>query len=371
MQTKEESIYPYKDEGNFMMMLEHHCPNHHIITSTDGLTYRVEVYKDGDLEDAVEISCEELKSYPESDVLFQTRYKQAHEEFVDKFCTDSFITPNEEEGRGEKNESNGLDEEKNIPESRTKLDMLIKHLKEYMEQGHTYRKKVFFLGSIIVLVVFIVLGRTLLCSEVLINLFSNPINFYEKTEYFCHKLEKECVLLSKTNLDQDTKFKPKDCFDWCEEKIIDKERCSLFLPYFPKENIEESNINYIKPETNEAEVAPETIAKSEYTFSPEGTSTLILHKYLKLGVTNNSKKVFKIELESLHLKESEHEEIVQFRSGITAFSIEEGKTKHFEIFLEPTYYEQFERGEYHGVLRFKMLFDKNRTEEIEKDFFLG
>ena len=71
----------------FMIIIENYCGDYHILTSINGLDYRVEVYKKNQLEDAIEVSCHELRNYPKSDILFEEQYSQAHSKFVEKFCS--------------------------------------------------------------------------------------------------------------------------------------------------------------------------------------------------------------------------------------------------------------------------------------------
>ena len=364
----EERAHPYSHDDNFMVMLEHHCQNYHIITSTDGLTYRVEVYEKGDLEDAIEISCEELKNYLDSDVLFQTRYTQAHKKFVDKFCNQALVAPLEEKREEIKKNNVYCAGSSSVPAHTAKSRNILQNIKEYTHIRNPYRKKIFLLAGVFFLFIFLLLGRILLCNETLIHFFFNPKNYYEKTEFFCHKLEKKCIGLSKTNLDQNTELTPQECRNWCEKKIIDADNCALFLPYFPKEIQETGDTEYIETEPKNKDI-PKTIEPANaYMFSPSGTLVLETHKDMKLHITNTDTKVFRIEVISLHLKENIYDEIVQFRSGVTTFSVEEGESKDFNIFLEPTYYEQFERGTYHGTILLKIIFDKNHSEEITKEF---
>lgn len=362
-QEKTEHSHCYDD--NFMVMLEKYCKNYHIITSINGLIYRVEVYQNDDLEDAIEISCDELKTYPESDILFMTQYKQAHKNFVNRFCNQSVPTCIEEESVNEEEVISDLCEDDSMIETMSWQELFLRNIKAYIQKARQYRNKLFFAGGILFLLIFVLLGRSFLCNETLVHFFFTSFSFYEKTEFFCHKLEKKCIILSKTNLDQDTEILPKDCRNWCDKKIINADSCALFLPYFPKKNErtvykELKKINIEEPKTKKA--------KSPYSIFPKGTIVLQLHKNIKLNVSNRGIDSFKVELESLHIKESENEEIIQFKSGVTELYLEEGETKYFEIFIEPTYYEQFKKGEYHGTILLKMLWGDKHKVEVAKDF---
>jgi len=359
----------YSEHDDFLVILEDQCYDYHIVTSINGLVYRVEVYRNSELEDAMEIECNELRMSPESEILFSSQYTKAHHEYVKRFCKKDL-----EEEKKVLKENNLSDNESvketinkrddnNILESQNKLKYMWNILK-----GSNRILQITI--SIVVITFFIFIGRIVLCNETFIGFFFDKRSFYEKTESFCHKLEKECITLSQTNLEQNTIISPKDCRDWCKNKIITKNRCALFLPYFPEDIRHEDKVKPVETESKlvKRDTPKKTERKSLYTFTPEGILVLHLNSDLKLNITNKALKTFVIKLKRVELNESEYEEIVQFRSGLTTFRLEAGEKKQFKIFLEPTYYEQFKKGEYHGKFIFALQFDEDNKKELIKDF---
>ena len=336
----------------FMVILEEYCGDYHILTSINGLDYRVEVYKKNQLEDAIEVSCHELRNYPKSDILFEEQYSQAHKKFVEKFC---FSTVEKQEYQHSTLDDKVISHDKQ-PLVEAKWALALASIKRI-------GKKI--IALFIFLVVLFKITSILICNENVIQFFTDPRSFYEKTEPFCHKLEKKCVLLSKKNLEQVRGISPYDCRTWCENDIIKRERCALFLPYFslPKAEKIQKKSDHLKVDNQKKQEND-----ISYIFMPQGTFTLMLEKSYKLQITNTGERAFHIKLESLMAQNTNYEEIVQFQSGKTALSLQPGKTGYFEVYLEPTYYEQFDNGEYRGSMSFKIFDGKKKIETVKKEF---
>lgn len=336
----------------FIIILEENCGDYRILTSINGLDYRVEVYKKNQLEDAIEVSCHELRNYPKSDILFEEQYSQAHKKFVEKIC---FSTVEKQEYQHSTLDDKVISHTEQ-PLTEAKWSLALASIKRH-------NKKI--IVVFIFLVVLFKIISILICNENVIQFFTDPRSFYKKTESFCHKLEKKCVLLSKNNLNQVRDISPYDCRMWCENNIIKRERCARFLPYFslPKAEKIQKNSNSLKIDNQKKQGND-----ISYTFMPQDTFTLMLEKSYKLQITNTGKRAFHIKLESLIVQNTNYEEIVQFQSGKTALSLRPGETGYFEVYLEPTYYEQFDNGEYRGSILFKIFDGKKKIETVKKKF---
>jgi len=191
----------------FIIILEENCGDYRILTSINGLDYRVEV------------SCHELRNYPKSDILFEEQYSQAHKKFVEKIC---FSTVEKQEYQHSTLDDKVISHTEQ-PLTEAKWSLALASIKRH-------NKKI--IVVFIFLVVLFKIISILICNENVIQFFTDPRSFYKKTESFCHKLEKKCVLLSKNNLNQVRDISPYDCRMWCENNIIKRERCARFLPYF-------------------------------------------------------------------------------------------------------------------------------------------
>ena len=357
----------FEENEDFLVMLEDRCDKYHIVTSINGLSYRIEVYCEGELEDAVERECNELRLSRDSETLFYSEYFEAHKAYMKKFCTKTLESfpekENELENKNIIQDKEVKDNENENEKSNNGIDNISDKSRQLIQN---IKDKPYTAGIILSISLLIILGRFLVCNETIIGLFFNKIDFYEKTEFLCNKLEKKCILLTNTNLDQDTKTSPEDCRNWCKNNIIIKNKCELFLPFFPDLKEEYLDTQYDKNTSNVVNVVKKI--EPTYLIKPKGTIVLELGKYLELVVINNAMKTFSIELKSLHLDENEYEEIVQFSRGIISLSIEHESSKEFTIFLEPTYYEQFKKGDYHGKMTFDIIFEDSTKEEIVKDF---
>lgn len=363
-------------QDDFTIVLKDVCEKHTIITSIKSLTYRVEIFKDGALEDAVEVVCDALKMDTEGENLFKEGYTKVHQKYKDKFCqkVKNIRTEDEVSSLVEPKYHFGEENKKYeyIHAAWKRVGETYQKLKAYI-RARGYNHRIVLVAALLTIVfLFIVVGRVLICNEKVIAFFVKEIDkvsYYEQTESFCHKLETGCLKLSKMNLEQDTLLSPKDCRTWCQEKIISVDKCALFLPYFPQEE-EKTLHNILKKDAISKmhnSVKREEVLKDAYIFTPEKEMVLYPQKYLELVISNNTESLLKVKLKNIVLNENEHEEIVQFRLGVTALSIAPGDKKRFKVFLEQTYYEQFEKGEYTGKLSFSVFLPK-REEEVEKIF---
>jgi hypothetical protein len=365
-QSVDNTAHVFQD--GFTIVLEDECDRYRIITSIKNFTYRVEIFMDDALEDAVEVVCD-----AEGETLFKVKYTKAHQGYKEKFCQKVNHLDSEDEDISFSESTYDFEEENNKHEY---LHVIGKKVEETYQKvkanirARGYNHRVVLVTVLFtVVLLFVGLGRVLMCNENIITFFVKQvdrISYYEQTESFCHKLEKGCLKLSKMNLEQDTLLSPDECRTWCEDKVIPEKKCALFLPYFPKKEEEIPLVVKVKEEPKK--VASKVMIKERYTFTPKEKIVLYPKKYLELFITNNTEDVLKVVLKKIVLNENEYEEIVQFRLGVTTLSVEAGSKKRFEIFLEQTYYEQFEKGEYTGKLLFSVFLHKSRVENVEKIF---
>ncbi len=363
----------YVPEDGFTIVLKDMCDRYSIITSIKNLTYRVEIFVDGALEDAVEIVCDALKMDAEEETLFKAAYTKAHQEYKEKFCQKVNHMEAEDEEDIPLEPKYDFEEENNKHEY---MHVIWKRVGETYQKvkakirARGYNHRVVLVSVLFMAVLlFVGLGRVLMCNENVITFFVKQVDrvsYYEETESFCHKLETGCLQLSKMDLEQDTLLSPEECRTWCEDEVIPADKCALFLPYFPEKEVEEPFVVEVKEEPKKE--VPKVVVKDKYTFSPKENIVLYPKTYLELFVENHTENVLKIALKKIVLNENEHEEIVQFRLGVTNLSIEAGKKKRFKIFLEQTYYEQFDKGTYTGVLIFSVSLPKGKEEKVEKIF---
>lgn len=365
---------------NFELILHDECSidgqNYSISTSTNGLAYRVEVLENGELVDAIEVECDELRFEPQSEQHFIALYTQAHDETKDKYCTakktealkSSFV----EEA---KIEENPLKEDEAY-EVKTSFERLLERIYTGYEQiKHKIRQRgynhriVLPIALVGMLFFFVFMGRVLLCSDFVEQTFltqeSEKIDYFKQTESFCHKLEKGCVILSKSNMEEANIFTPEACRQWCDEAFIEEQVCALFLPYFPKKEESTSDFEEVPIALPPKKVQP----KEAYVFYPKETIELFSSGTVEVFVRNHATKNLQVELVKMTLHENEYEEIVQFRKGMTSFYVNKDEEKAFKIFLEPTYYYQFDRGKYTGELTFKVKSEEGKIDEVKKDFF--
>jgi len=381
MHESENATSLYEDD--FTVMLNDTCGEHTIVTSIHNFIYRIEIFAKGALEDAVEKECHILNGEGDKEKLFTEVYTGEHQKFKDKYCKSSALhrevkeeVPKDNPVLYDADQIDMLAENKiqnNLDMIRNRVGEIYQNVKRVLgKKGYDHR--IVLAGILLgMLVLFIFIGRILMCNEKLIEFFldsTDKLSYYEETEPFCHKLENGCMKLTQMNLEQETLISPRECRTWCQEKFIPEEKCALFLPYFSKEEeqsiaeefekpLEESKVNFpVKRE----------VSKEKYHFFPEGEIILKAQKYFELFVENHTKSRLRVVLKDLLLNENEHEEIVQFRAGVTTLSIEPGSKKRFKIYLEQTYYDQFEKGRYTGKLIFLLFSPEGKEQQIEKTF---
>ena len=367
-------------DDDFKVLLQDVCGKHEIITSIHGLCYRVEVFVDGVLEDAVEIGCDDLERSPQKEKLFKETYTQAHQSYKDTFCKQADHVEAKEVPAEEK------EKKKKVTPAQQELSPDPKP--PAIKQGT--KQPIVLVASLFgIFILFVFLGSFLICNQTVIEFFvkkEDRIAYYKQTEPFCHTLEDACMQHTKINGKKELFVSPKACKAWCEEKLIHEDQCALFLPYFPKEKgsapvaevLEKSKEEpkpslLLKEEKAKEDVAKEEEPKQEeakeaYLFLPEGDIVLKPQNYFELFVENHTKSRLNVVLKALTLNESSHEEIVQFRAGVTTLSMGANSKKRFMLFLEQSYYDQFDKGNYSGTLVFLLHFNEGEAQEIKKKF---
>jgi hypothetical protein len=101
--------------------------------------------------------------------------------------------------------------------------------------------------------------------------------------------------------------------------------------------------------------------KDMFVWAPTENFVIDEGHYFSLSFTNNSNAVVTIELTGRTLKQSPHDEIIQFKDSDIYAKVARGETKIFQIYIEPTYYKQFDKGKYTGTLTFTLNDTKEKT----------
>ena len=352
-------------DDDFKVLLQDVCGKHEIITSIHGLCYRVEVFVDSVLEDAVEIGCDDLERSHQKEKLFKETYTQAHQSYKDTFCKQA------DQG-----------ETKEVPVQKEEKKKRVTPAQQ--ELSPNPKQPIVLVASLLgIFILFVFLGSFLICNQTVIEFFvkkADRIAYYKQTEPFCHTLEDACMQHTKINGEEALFVSPKACKAWCREKIIHEDQCALFLPYFPKEkesapvaeilekSKEEPKSSLLKEDVAKEEEPKQEEPKEAYLFLPEGDIVLKPQNYFELFVENHTKSRLNVVLKALILNENSHEEIVQFRAGVTALSMGANSKKRFMLFLEQSYYDQFDKGNYSGTLVFLLHFNEGEAQEIKKKF---
>lgn len=352
-----------------------------IDTSVSGLIYRVEVFYDSDLIDAIEVSYNHLRSKSDSDTLFVALYKQAHNEMLEVHHTknNTCLAPQLKDSEipqvsdvnisiDEKHINGGIGHHATLSWSRS----LYLRIKRGVNRSHI-NHPILLPTAIIVLVCITLLfsAKVFLCSNYIIETFMDNaqqrVSYLERTEFLCHKLEKQCKVLAKGNKEQTYSVSIKQCKYWCKVDIISENACAVMLPYFP----ETKSLTNIKEEENITTqvVLSQPKPKSPYRIDPKGKIELFPSSAIELYIANQTKEIMRIATIDLSLDQNSHEEIVQFRKGMSTLSIKAGEEKAFKIFLESTYYTLFEKGKYTGYIDFEISYEKGRKIHIRKAFF--
>jgi len=346
------------------VVLEENCSSWRIVTSVNGLIFRSEVFdrQNNHLQDAVETDCGYLRGQPGSDEAFRICYSKSQASIKKRFCTNT-----NDDGERVQNKNTDHEEKVYVPSTQS-----APHPDESTEigfpgKGHT--KRYALLGWLVGIVVLIAGGKHALCEKEVVQFFlgQNPVAFYETTEPLCHRLEQRCVHLSQMDSDQMPPFPPEMCRGWCASGIIAPDRCRQFLPFLPKIT---PKIIPEKAEENFPSLVPKSSSPKRLfaTWKPDGPLILTLHRMVKLSVNNPNNYALNIMLTNLVLEGSSYEEIVQLRNGQTEVHLTPHQKHFFEIFIEPTYYHQFEKGSYHGHMTFTVVAEKGQKQTKEFPF---
>ena len=299
-----------------------------INTSISGFIYKVEVYKDEVLVNAVKIDCITEYNQKINPDFFLNQYQQAHKKMRQQYCHIAKADTSNTEFSFEKKDT------------------------------HMLKKSV---ASIIILGVltYVFITQILIYTDVYINMFfsqkADKLAYLEKVEEKTHKLEKACMLLAKKEKSIATVH---ECQIWCDKRIIAKEQCDLFLAYF-----------YVKPHNVQMDEDKNTTNKL-YRLSPEqDIIELQVSKIFKLNVYNESNHPISVVLKDIILDNSNNEEIVQFKEAKTSFMLAQKEEKSFYIYLEPSYYKQFPSTKYSGYLLFDVSYKNKIVASIKKAFY--
>ena len=348
---------------NFVVILEETCSTWRLVTSVDGLVFRTEVFdrRDNHLRDAVETDCRHLRGQPGSDEAFRVWYTESHTMIKKRFCTDG------NDQREKVNNTSTSPEESVHVSSSKSASHFDDNAGNSRSEKRTTRKYTF-LGWVVGTLMLIIGGRYALCQKEVVQLFlgKNPVAFYETTEPLCHRLEQRCVHLAHMDSDQNPPFPPEMCRGWCKSGIIASDRCLQFLPFLPKVI---PDIMREKPEENlTSHVSESSSERLPIIWEPNGSLTLTLNRMEKLFVNNPGNSSLKIVLTNLVLEGSSYEEIVQFHNGRTEMLLPPHQKRSFEIFIEPTYYDQFKKGSYQGHMTFAVVDGKGQKQTKEYPF---
>ena len=318
--------------NHFVIVLTDTCTTDNtryvVNTSISGFIYKVEVYKDEVLVNAVKINCVTEYSQEINPDFFLDKYQQAHKKMRQQYCHVAKADIS------------------NIEPSFEKKDT------------HTLKKSV---ASIVILGVltYLFITQIFIYTDIYINIFFSQkvdqLAYLEKVEEKTHKLEKACMLLAKK---EKSIAKIHECQTWCDKRIIAKEQCDLFLAYF-----------YVKPHKVQMDEDKNTTDKL-YSLSPEqDIIELQASKIFKLKVHNESNHHISVVLKDIILENSNNEEIVQFKEAKTSFMLAQKEEKSFYIYLEPSYYKQFPPTKYSGYLLFDVSYKNNIVASIKKAFY--
>ena len=274
----------------FIRILQDECitpkGTYKVITSIYNLTYRNEVFLDGQLIDALEEECYYLIYDPKKEEYFKNKYINAQQAIKNKYCK--------------------LEEE--IP-SRTK-----KAIPSFNIPKLDYLKlsKIFSGG---------------LFSFILLFFIKNSITNPPKDIPPVAISEKK-ISLPEISQDMENTYTP-------EIPIVNKVEKEL-LPNIVKE-------------------------KDMFIWTPAEDFAIDEAHYFSLSFRNNSNSVVSVELTGRTLKQSAYDEIIQFKNSDIYAEVQTGGTKIFQIYIEPTYYKQFNKGKYTGTLTFTLDDTKEKT----------
>ena len=140
-----------------------------------------------------------------------------------------------------------------------------------------------------------------------------------------------------------------------------------YTPVKPRDinTVKVPQLDKIEEPTMELNINQEV--KELFVWTPKEDMVLDVAHYFPLSFTNNSDMAVHVELTGRSLKESPHDEIVQFKDSDIYANMESGETKVFQVYIEPTYYKQFDKGKYTGTLTFALRYDKEQK-IVKKQF---
>jgi len=375
--TEEKNSSPYTHDDGFETVLEEHCSSHVILTSVKALTYRVEVFEKQELIDAIEFSAKE-----NDEAAFVKHYTKAHEMFKQKFChphknkTAAIAKPIKEYKVAQSHSSKQFIPQMTTPSDKRPQSALPssatakiwKYVKEHLVflQENQNAKLTMVLLVVVLTVVF--LGRVLMCQENILDYFldkEEKVAYYKQTESLCHKLEKGCLNLAEGGLVDKSLFTAKRCKVYCKEGDISWDVCRGFLPHFKVKHsvVPKEEVNIV-PVENKPKVL-----KEKLVFMQTEPFELLLDSGFELTIQNPTMHACKITVKDLIVNESEHDEIVQFRAGVSHLDLIPKEIKKFKLFLEESYYRQFRKGKYTGSIVFSVLFENGKKETVKKSFF--
>jgi hypothetical protein len=308
-------------------------------TSINAFVYKIEVFKNEVLMDVIEVNCLETYNQNIDNQFFVNTYKQAHKMARDKYC--------------------------HIEEAKSSDDGYMHEKKENLFLESVVNKKNLLQrvgwGVIFGIVSYIFITKIWIYSDIYIDNFveaEDKMTYLEQVELSTHRLRKECTFLAQNQENTESLVSAESCQQWCSDGIIDKEGCDLFLAYF-----------FIKTDTKEISKDTDEI-HTEYTVFPEEESMEFnVSEVSQLRVYNGSNHQIIVKLKNLHLDNSDNEEIVQFKNAEISLLLREEEGKSFHIFLEPSYYKQFELGIYSGILLFDVYYQNKVIGSIKKHFY--
>lgn len=300
-----------------------------IHTSIWQSTYRIKVFKDSILIDSVESTIE-----APTQALFHTAYQEAHKKMRVKYCLSSVKIQHDSKNKSLKD----------LPKHQTISSNILKIL----------------LVTIAIGLLFIFWYFTVFrYSSVYIHMFhaEDQKAYMEKIEMHTHSLEKACLALSKKSKIEDALFSTDQCMLWCKKKQIAEESCLLITAYI-KQNYPEK-IKGIKENNHTKSL--------NYTIIPEGSLRLEIKKYTTLQINNLKDSPLKVYVSNLKLYKHKHEEIVQFKDGMSQYILDKNELGKFSIFLESSYYNQFKAGSYEGEIELTVI-QGQRQDKVIKQF---
>lgn len=310
-----------------------------INTSIKAFIYKVEIFKNEVLVDVIEVNCTEKYNQKIDNHFFVNKYQEAHKSIRDNYCYVEEARSNDHSIIFEKKENSFF---------------------ESMKHANILKKAVLW-ALVLGIVSYLLIVKMFVYSDIYIDNFleeENKITYLEQVELRIHRLEKECTLLSKKQLNPKSLVSLESCKKWCDKGIIAKEKCDLFLAYF-----------FIKMDTQITNVDTDEIRTSYSVLPQEDTIEFNVFEVSQLRIYNKSNHQIFVTLKDIHLDNSNNEEIVQFKQAKISFVLKEEEGKSFHMFLEPSYYKQFEVGKYTGLLLFDVKYKNKIIGSIKKQFY--